>query len=348
MRIHAALRAIRIQRQSGRLLKRSRPGGYSVCASRCLFEVPNILGLTPQVKSEYYTQQSTPDHRRLFSSFAGASRNESLDDALAALPPNAQLQFDFFGEPVTFQGTSPNDSTANAMAALDGFILAVATKGRTCTGGGGEEGLEMKSAHASAIQWAELLRHAKVWNTYEEEEDEEVSKSKKKRDKSSMQEAETMGGDETKESDDKDINDEVEETQKTLALPKFAPMLVVATVAPVLVQAGKGYIQFLDKLLQHGDSLVPGMGPLQIMPLLEVVLARQDDKALNERERQHIQALEHMMKYDHETALWVYLKILRSCPGDVLALSLAIDLAYTLGDKSAALRYVNFDSRWLQ
>ena len=114
-----------------------------------------------------------------------------------------------------------------------------------------------------------------------------------------------------------------------------------------MVQAGKGYIQFLDKLLQHGDSLVPGMGPLQIMPLLEAVLAHKDDKALNGRERQHILAIDHMMKYDYMSALWVYLKILRSCPADVLALSLAMDLAYALGDKTAALRYVNCSSESL-
>jgi hypothetical protein len=252
------------------------------------------------------------------TNYAGFSRNDSLDDALAALPNDAQLQFDFFGEPVTFTGVSPNDSTMNAMAALDGFILAIATKGKTCTGGGGEQGLEMKSAHASAIAWAELLRHAKVWNS--------------------------AGNDQEGEGNSTDDNPPKTATSSAASASKspqkFAPMLVVAAVAPVLAQAGTGYIQFLDKLLMHGDSLVPGMGPLQMMPLMQSVVARKDDSVLNDRERLHLEALHLMIKYDFETALVTYMRILQSCPGDVLALSLTIDLACILGDKTMALRYV--------
>ena len=260
------------------------------------------------------------------STYSGAGHNESFDDALAALPKDAQLQFDFFGEPITFLGLrSQSDHTSNAMAALDGFLLAVASKGRTCTGGGTEQGLEMKSAHASAIAWAELLRHAKVWNVAEETGDDD--------------------DEDNDEKDSEDMNTQSTNTSRKKAMDqspfnKFAPMLAVTAIAPVMAQAGPGYVAFLDKLLKHGDSLVPGMGPLQMMPLVEAAIQRKDDRALNERERDHIQALEHMMKYDHATALLVYLRILRKCPGDILALSLAMDLASMLGDKEAALRYV--------
>jgi len=248
-----------------------------------------------------------------FSSAAGASRNDSYDEALASLPRHAQLQFDFFGEPVTFFGMKDTENkkntTANAMAALDGFLLAVATKGRTCTGGGAEAGLEMKSAHASAIAWAELLRHAKVWNTKAEGGNDHTLNKEKKKD--------------------------------TAVADKFAPMLAVVAIAPVLAQAGWGYVKFLDRLLEHGDSLVPGMGPLQMVPMAEAAVQRKEDVFLNERERQHIQALEYMMNYDHPSALLLYMKILLTCPGDVLALSLAIDLANVLGDKQMAFRYVS-------
>jgi hypothetical protein len=260
----------------------------------------------------------------LCSNYAGFSRNDSLDDALAALPKDAQLQFDFFGEPVTFTGVSPKDNTMNAMAALDGFILAVATKGKTCTGGGGEQGLEMKAAHASAIAWAELLRHAKVWNSSAADDNPE-EEGKESRDdypqKTATQSSSTSS------------------TSSSKSNQKFAPMLVVAAVAPVLAQAGTGYVQFLDKLLMHGDSLVPGMGPLQMMPLMEAVVARKDDRVFNDREKLHLEALHLMMIYDFETALVTYIKILQTCPGDVLALSLSIDLAYILGDKTMAMRY---------
>ena len=51
-----------------------------------------------------------------------------------------------------------------AMAALDGFLLGVVSKGRSCIGGGQEGGLAMQAAHSVALQWAEALRHAAVWN----------------------------------------------------------------------------------------------------------------------------------------------------------------------------------------
>ena len=263
------------------------------------------------------------------STYSGARQSESFGDYLAALPKDAQLQFDFFGEPTTFLGLrSESDHTSNAMAALDGFLLAVASKGRTCIGGGTEQGLEMKSAHASAIAWAELLRHAKVWNVAEKDDDDDDAEDNDKKDQDPEEiDAQSPNTSKKKAKDDAPFN-------------KFAPMLAVTAIAPVMAQAGPGYVAFLDKLLKHGDSLVPGMGPLQMMPLADAAVKRKDDRALNERERDHIQALEHMMKYDHATALSVYLRILRKCPGDILALSLAMDLASMLGDKEAALRYV--------
>ncbi|CAB9500783.1 repeat protein 38 [Seminavis robusta] len=260
---------------------------------------------------------------------SGFSRNDSLDDALAALPDDGQLQFDFFGEPVTFCGVvGQRDNTMNAMAAMDGFLLAIATKGKTCTGGGGEQGLEMKAAHAAAIAHAELLRHAKVWNGSTEDEEELTNVEKEDNGEGESQSEEQT----TNNSQNKSNANTTNNSQK------FAPMLVVAAVAPVLAQTGRGYIHFLDKLLQHGDSLVPGMGPLQMMPLIETAIQRKDDPALNEREQQHILAMEQMMQYDYSTALMTYMKILQTCPGDVLALSLTMDLAYMLGDKAMALR----------
>ena len=59
---------------------------------------------------------------------------------------------------------------------------------------------------------------------------------------------------------------------------------------------------------------------------------------LNDRERCHIRALRYMLQYQHKAALYTYLDLLRKCPGDVLALSLLLDLANTLGDSQTALK----------
>jgi Tfp pilus assembly protein PilF len=64
------------------------------------------------------------------------------------------------------------------------------------------------------------------------------------------------------------------------------------------------------------------------------------EHVFNDRECMHLQALNHLLQDQYPTALITYLKILRSCPGDALAMSLAMDLAHVLGDKQAALRYV--------
>jgi Tfp pilus assembly protein PilF len=64
-----------------------------------------------------------------------------------------------------------------------------------------------------------------------------------------------------------------------------------------------------------------------------------DDKNLNQREKLHLRALHYLLHDEYRIALSIYLKILQSCPGDALALSLLMDLSQTLGDKDSALRY---------
>lgn len=203
-----------------------------------------------------------------------------------------QMELDFFGEPVTFLHRDKS-SISNAMAAMDSFLLCVVSKGKTCTGGGEEGGLEAKSAHSAAITWAEALRHASVWN---QDENDNTSKS--------------------------------------------APMLAVVVVAPVLAQAGLVYVKHLDALLLQTKSRVEGLPPLQMHSMAITAVRRKYDTNLNHRERLHLAALDCLLQNEFPTALAIYLRILRSCPGDALAMSLAMDLSFTLGDKDAALRYV--------
>jgi hypothetical protein len=219
---------------------------------------------------------------------ASASSSSNLEDA-TALPKDGQLQMDFFGEPVTFLGLSKADKTTNAMAATDGFLLATVSKGKSCTGGGGEAGLEATSAHAAALSWSEILRHATVWN----------------------------------------------HPNNT---SKCAPMLAYIAVAPVLAQAGIAYVRHLDTLLAQAKTGAPGLATIQMESLIDCAIAERENPHLNHRERLHLQALYYMRQDEHPTALATLLRLLRTCPGDALALSLGMDLAHTLGDKNAALR----------
>ena len=196
----------------------------SGCRASILF-----VAATESSKS-LHVENSQPS--RIFST-TGSSQNTSLDDS-TSLPKRGQLELDFFGEPVTFLGLSPDDKTQNAMAALDGFLLCVVSKGKTCAGGGEEAGIEVKSAHSAALSWAECLRHAAVWN----------------------QEGE-----------------------------RSAPMLAVVAVAPVLAQAGIGYVKHLDTLLKQAKPGAPGLPIIQMHEIAARAVSHKDDTQQTQRAR---------------------------------------------------------------
>jgi hypothetical protein len=64
---------------------------------------------------------------------------------------------DFFGEKITLLDDRDVDAVVSA---YDHFLLAVLTKGKSTFGGGNEEGLQIKAAHAAAMAWSELLEIA--------------------------------------------------------------------------------------------------------------------------------------------------------------------------------------------
>lgn len=121
---------------------------------------------------------------------------------------------------------------------------------------------------------------------------------------------------------------------------KSAPMLAVAAVAPLLANAGVAYTQHVDSLLKQSKSGAPGLPPIQMIQIADCAVIRQNDSSLNVREREHLKALSCLLNDEHKMALVIYMRILRICPGDVLALSIAMDLARNLGDKYAAMRFV--------
>lgn len=111
-----------------------------------------------------------------------------------------------------------------------------------------------------------------------------------------------------------------------------APMMAVVAVGPILVQADVTYVRRVDELLQSTRDKV------QLMDLATKAISKKDHVELTQREQFHLQALHLLMEHKRTDALKVYLSLLQMCPGDALALSFAIDLASTLGNKDAALR----------
>ena len=218
---------------------------------------------------------------------------DPYEQALQELPDGAQIHLDFFGEPVTFLGVSSkqqeqgDSAITSAVASLDGFVIGVASKGKSFTGGGEEEGIFVQGAHSAALAWSELLRHASLWNS---------------------------------------------------GRGRSAPMLAYVAVAPMLAQTGVGYVSYVDHLLSKVDSGVASLPPIQLLPLAIEAASKKDDDHLNPREQAHLQALHCMLQHDHKRALVILLRHLQKCPGDCLALSLALDIAHTVGDSAAALR----------
>ena len=243
-------------------------------------------------------------HCRAFSDAAAAESTSIQDENI---PQQRRLQHfsDFFEEPVTFFGGSGGAAgdPALAMAALDTHIVSVVSKGKSADGGGDEEGIPTKSAHSYAISWVELLERAMQWNG---------AKSAS-------------------------LGSAVGTDTRTAA-----PMLVVAAVAPLLAQAGSAYVSNVDRILASTTVAASPRNPtiVQMMPMAHYAASFKDcdDDTLSPREQHHLRALHHLLNDEHREALECYQKILQLCPGDALALSLALDVSSTLSDGSAALR----------
>lgn len=109
------------------------------------------------------------------------------------------------------------------------------------------------------------------------------------------------------------------------------PMAAVVAVGPILAQADVTYLRRVDELLQSTVEKV------QFVDIANRAIAQKNNVHLTKREQIHLQALDLLMQHKRADALKVYLYVLQMCPGDVLALSLAIDLAATVGNKEAAL-----------
>jgi hypothetical protein len=124
-----------------------------------------------------------------------------------------------------------------------------------------------------------------------------------------------------------------------------APMLAVAAVAPLLAQGGRDYVHRIDRLLsatQDPSCAPPNLWKIanQAASFRDAFIKAPDDDAviplLTPRERFHLHALAMLIRNNHRSAMGAYLRLLELFPGDLLGLSLALDVAYSLGDGEAA------------
>jgi hypothetical protein len=272
---------------------------------------------------------------------------------------HSTLQLDYFGEPVTFLRQDSKDTSAsssslphlnmtNAMASLDGFVMAIVSRGQTCRGGGSEDGVEMKSSHSVAMAWAECFRHAAMWNPLllPQQQQQQQSQQQQQQQRSKNEESTTTkdesNKDESSSHNTKDGDTARNQTtsSSTSSVATAAPMLVVAAVGPLLAQTGLGYTRYIDHLLSQAKTGVDGLDSISIMDMARAATRQLSCPQLNPRERWHLRALDCMLRQEHGKALAILIKLLHSCPGDALAIALAMDLAHKLGDRDGALTYV--------
>ena len=125
-----------------------------------------------------------------------------------------------------------------------------------------------------------------------------------------------------------------------------SPMLAVAAVAPLLAQGGKDYVHRIDKLLsvtRNTTGTPPSLWKIanNAASFRDAFISASDDDddatpLLTPRERFHLHALSMLIQNNHRCAMGAYVRLLELYPGDLLGLSLALDVAYSLGDGEAA------------
>lgn len=255
---------------------------------------------------------------------------------------------DFFGEAITFvkdldrnyiQGVQSqkiqctdqiskmivptrDSNISDAISSFDGMSLCILSKGSANLHTGNDaDGPDAKAYHSSAIAWSEVLRYAWDWN-----------------------------------------NSTQHSSEEGVSTITASPMLVVAAVAPVVAQGGSHYLRRIDKLLsttrESSNVPPPSMWTManhavsfrdatistskSIMESSSFDSVTDSDNSIHHlltpRERWHMHALHQLLHNNHQAAMGAYLRLLELFPGDLLGLSLALDVAFALGDSNAALR----------
>ena len=336
------------------------------------FYRPHQLPLLYSRQYQYFSTDINLDHHP--SASVGAINDEQKGEYL---PKEITRQSDFFGEALTFvkdmnqenissvaatdcytsssssiqsahdesttttsqketaSSCSTMDNMTEAISSFDGMSLCILSRGSANLHNGHDgDGPDVRAYHASALAWDELLRHAWQWNTNNDK----------------------------KKSSEEDVGNSKNPTTS------LSPMLVVAAAAPAVAQGGSHYLHRIDRLLATARD--PGYStPPSLWSMAEhaasfrdavVVSTTPSDAAMDNaddepvylltpRERWHMHALHQLLQNNHRDAMGAYLRLLELYPGDLMGLSLALDVAYTLGDANAALRAAtNVSTYWTE
>jgi len=227
-------------------------------------------------------------------------------------------------QPEPPKSTQADDSISEATSSFDGMSLCILSRGSANLHTGNDsDGPEARAFHASALAWSEILRHASDWNCNNE--------------------------------------------HGSVKSITTAPMLTVAAVAPVVAQGGSHYLRRIDRLLDATrDSATATPQSLwaianNAVSFRDAVLSTTPESSgnnsdsepiqhlLTPRERWHMHALHQLLQNNHRDAMGAYLRLLELFPGDLLGLSLALDVAYALGDANSALRAAtNVSTYWTE
>jgi len=90
------------------------------------------------------------------------STTATTSTPLSSSANNLIYETDFFGEPITLFSTSNTITHSQQMEILQSMnqmMLAITSKGQSCSGGGDEYGLSTMAAHSSAQTWKRLLEY---------------------------------------------------------------------------------------------------------------------------------------------------------------------------------------------
>ena len=237
----------------------------------------------------------------------------------------------------TEERTTQRDRISDATSSFDGASLCILSRGSANLHSGNDaDGPDARAFHASSLAWSEMLRRAWDWNS------------------SDACRGRAKGG-----------------GAGSARSITTAPMLAVAAVAPALAQGGVHYVRRIDKLLgsttRDPSSGTNAESPPSLLTMARNAVSFRDailippstfagenshiiigplasseqtipQHLLTPRERWHLHALNQLLQNNHRDAMGAYLRLLELYPGDVLGLSLALDVAYALGDSNAALR----------
>ena len=255
-------------------------------------------------------------------------------------PTNNFRTEDFFGETVTFPPSNnesiiPSEQSMNILSSMNAFAISTVTKGMSSEvvtsannddggggyvggkGGGDGDGPSVMAAHSVAVVWSDLLYR---------------------------------------------ITHESSMSSSIIEVPVMAK---VYAVSGLYATAGSSYVQNLDdvyisNITNTNSKRIYRKNDISLVQIAKEAIAIlepfdndcsnnrnytnhniesvYDHSYLSRREVIHIHALQYMMDDRRGDALCILTELLETCPGDIFALNLIVDLSCALGDRKLLFR----------